>query len=86
MNDLFHHVFDLTHRMAAHLSSRICDRSAQNQSYVILGFFYSIVFYTASASKYFLQNQNVLFLTEVILVWLEKPWKVKYLNTIQYNI
>jgi len=27
-----------------------------------------IIFYTASASKYFFQNENVLFLTEVILV------------------
>ena len=28
--------------------------------------FYSVIFYTASASKYILQNQNILFLTEVI--------------------
>ena len=36
-----------------------------------------IIFYIASASKYFLQNQNISFLTEVILVWLEqsKKWK-----------
>ena len=33
---------------------------------------YCIVFYTASASKYILRNQNILFLTEVILVWLEE--------------
>ena len=36
-----------------------------------------IIFYSASASKYFLQNQNISFLTEVILVCLEqsKKWK-----------
>jgi len=33
---------------------------------------YLIIFYTAFASKYFLQNENILFLTEVILVWLVK--------------
>ena len=44
-----------------------------------LSFFYLIVFYTASASKYFLQNQNILFLTEVILVRLEqlKSYKIR---------
>jgi len=31
--------------------------------------FYSI---TASASKYFLHNQNILFLTEAILIWSEQ--------------
>jgi len=36
----------------------------------MFGLFYSIIFYTASASKYISQNQNVLLLTEVILVWL----------------
>ena len=30
--------------------------------------FYLIIYYTASASKYLFQNENVLFLTEVILV------------------
>jgi len=30
--------------------------------------FYLIIFYIASASKYFLQNQNILSLTEVTLV------------------
>jgi len=34
--------------------------------------FYFIIFYTACASKCFLQNQNILFLTEVILVWLDQ--------------
>src|SRR6218665_1170877 len=47
---------------------KICDTGAQNPSLVVFGFFYSIVFYTASASKYFLHNQNILFVTEVILV------------------
>jgi len=42
--------------------------------------FYWVIFYTASASKYFFQNANVLFLTEVILVWLEqsKKWEKSY--------
>jgi len=30
---------------------------------------YSVIFYTASVSKYFQQNRNILFLTEVILIW-----------------
>ena len=37
--------------------------------------FYSIIFYTASASKYFLQNKNILFLIEIILIWLIKTMK-----------
>jgi len=45
----------------------ICDTGAQNSSFFIFGFFYSIIFYTASASKYVLQN--ILFLTEVILIY-----------------
>jgi len=32
--------------------------------------FYLIIFNTASASKYFLHNENILVLTEIILVWL----------------
>ena len=32
------------------------------------GFFYSVIIYTASASKCFSQNENIFFLTEVILV------------------
>jgi len=39
--------------------------------------FYLIIFYTASASKYFLQNENILVLTEDILVWLEQSKKLK---------
>ena len=39
--------------------------------------FYLLIFYTASASKYFLQNENILLLTEVILVWLEQSKQVK---------
>jgi len=45
----------------------ICD-AVSNLSLVTFGFFYSVKFYTASALKYFVQNQNILFLTEVILV------------------
>ena len=54
----------------------IFDTGAQNPSLVVFGFLL-IIFYTASASKYFLQNQNISFLTKVILVWLErsKKWK-----------
>ena len=37
--------------------------------------FYSTIFYTAFASKYFLQNQNILFLTEVVLVLSEQSKK-----------
>jgi len=40
---------------------------------------YLIVFYTASASKYFVQNQNILFLTEVMLVWLEQKNAQKFM-------
>jgi len=43
-----------------------CDAEAQNPS--LVRFFYSNIFYTASASKYLLQTQNILFLPEVILV------------------
>src|SRR6218665_532523 len=46
----------------------ICDTGAQNTSFVIFGFFYLVIFDTASASKYFLQNQNILFLTELMLL------------------
>ena len=46
--------------------------------------FYSIIFYTASASNYFLQNQNILFLTEVIFVWFEQS--IKWKNWIKSNI
>jgi len=55
----------------------ICDTGAQNPSLVDFVFFYSVIFYIASASKYILQNQNILFLTEVILDWIEqsKKWK-----------
>ena len=42
--------------------------------------FYWIIICTAFASKYFLQYQNILFLTEVILVWLEQSKKWKKLN------
>ena len=37
-------------------------------------------FYTASASKYILENQNILFITEVILIWLEQSKKGKKSN------
>jgi len=50
------------------LKTRKCDTWAQNPPLAVFGLFYSIVFYTASALKCFLQNQNILFLTEVILV------------------
>ena len=43
-----------------------------------LWLFHLIILYIASASKYIWQNKNILFLTEVILVWLEqKKWKIK---------
>ena len=42
-----------------------CDTEAQNPLLVDFGFFYSVIFYTASASKDTLQNQNIFFLTEV---------------------
>jgi len=45
-----------------------CTTGAQKTSLVGFGFYYSVIFYTASASKYILQKQNMLFLTEVILV------------------
>ena len=45
-----------------------CDTGAQNLKNVVFDF-YSNIFYITS--KYFLENQNILFLTEVILVWLE---------------
>jgi len=38
---------------------------------------YSVIFHTASASKYSLYNQNILFLTEVILVSLEHSKREK---------
>jgi len=46
----------------------ICDTGAQNPSFGVFGFFCSVIFYTAYASKYFLPNRNILFLTEVILI------------------
>jgi len=45
-----------------------CDIGAHNSSHVIFGYFYEIIFYFTSASKYFLQNQDIFLLTEVILV------------------
>jgi len=39
----------------------ICDTEDQNPSLVVIGVFYSIAFYNESASKYVLQNQNILF-------------------------
>ena len=44
---------------------------------VVFDFFYWIILYTAFTSKYFLQYQNILFLTEVMLICLEqsKKWK-----------
>jgi len=55
----------------------ICDTGAQTPSPFRFWLFYWIIFYTASASKYLLQNQNISFLTEIILVCLErsKKWK-----------
>jgi len=57
----------------------ICDTGTQNPLLVVFGFFYFTIFYTASASKYLLQNQNILSLTEVTLIWLEqsKNWKIE---------
>jgi len=49
-----------------------CDTVAQNPSLVSFGFFHLIIFYTASASRYFLQNQNILFLSKVLLVLFEQ--------------
>jgi len=48
---------------------QICDTGAQNSSHAVFGFFIQSYSYTASASKYFLQNQNILFLAEVILIY-----------------
>jgi len=48
-----------------------CYTGAQNPS--LIGFFLFLLSrYTASVSKYFLQNENIFFLTEVILAWLEQ--------------
>jgi len=47
--------------------------------------FYSIIFYTASDSKYIVQNKNILFPSEVILVWLEQSKKWKKSNK-KFNI
>jgi len=42
--------------------------------------FYSVIFNTSSASKYLLPNQNIFFVTEVIVVWLEQSKKVNNSN------
>jgi len=52
----------------------IRDAGAQTRS---RSFFYFIIFYIASASKYLLQNQDILFLSEVIPAWLEQSQKWK---------
>ena len=50
------------------LYSMMNDTGAQNLSLVVLASFQSIIFYTLLINNYFLQNQTIFFLTEVILV------------------
>ena len=43
--------------------------------------FYSVILYNSSSSRFFLQNQNIIFFpTEVVHVWLGQSWQVRKFN------
>jgi len=52
--------------------THICDTGAQNPSLVVFGFFLLNHILHCIYFKILFQNENVLFLSEVILVWLEQ--------------
>ena len=48
-----------------------CDTGAQNSSIVVFSYFDLIIFHNASTSACLLHTQNILFLTEIKLNWLQ---------------
>src|SRR6218665_3082417 len=62
-----HRVYLLFYEKSSRAKINICATGVQNPLLVVFSFFI-LSFYTASASRYLLQNQHILFLTEVMLV------------------
>ena len=58
------------------LEGKIETQGPKTRRLSFLAFFYSITFYTAFASKYFLQNQNILFLTTRLISTIKKVKKL----------